>query len=128
MTFDDGTIDWVLPPGEFIRLFRAHGFDVEDLVELRPPKGATTTYEDYVDAKWARRWPAEWIWSAAAHALDAGRPQGRLHAALDTCVTAGDVSARSPRVVGGSVTPSSRSWYLRTRPTGLRGRSSRIST
>jgi hypothetical protein len=34
---------------------------VDDLVELRAPKHATTTFEDF-DARWARRWPAEQIW------------------------------------------------------------------
>ncbi len=58
----DGTIDFQLPHGEWIRLFRTHGFVVEDLLELRAPKGATSTYTDYVDYKWARRWPAEEIW------------------------------------------------------------------
>jgi SAM-dependent methyltransferase len=51
-----------LPYGEWIRLFRASGFLVEDLVELRPRPGAKTTYEDYDDVEWARRWPAEQIW------------------------------------------------------------------
>ena len=60
----DGTIDWVLPPGEWIRILRAHHLDVEDLIELRPPAGATTTYDEFVPPKWARRWPAEWIWKA----------------------------------------------------------------
>jgi SAM-dependent methyltransferase len=56
----DGTVDFQLPYGDWIRLFRQHGFVVDDLVELRAPKGATTTYG--WDAKWARRWPAEQIW------------------------------------------------------------------
>jgi ubiquinone/menaquinone biosynthesis C-methylase UbiE len=58
------TIDWVLAPGEWIRLLRANGFEIEDLVELVAPEGATTTYEDFAKPKWARRWPAEWIWKA----------------------------------------------------------------
>jgi SAM-dependent methyltransferase len=60
----EGTVDWVLPPGEWISLFRRHGFVVEDLIELRAPAGATTTYTDFVRPRWARRWPAEWIWRA----------------------------------------------------------------
>jgi SAM-dependent methyltransferase len=51
-----------LPYGEWIRLFRESGLVLEDLIELRPPQGATTTYEDYDDVEWARRWPAEHIW------------------------------------------------------------------
>lgn len=58
----DGTIDFQMLTGSWIRLFRAHGFEIEDLVELRAPKGGKTTYTEYVDHKWARRWPAEEIW------------------------------------------------------------------
>ena len=58
---DDETVDFQLPYGEWIRLFRGNGFDVEDLIELRAPKGAKTTY-DFVPYEWARRWPAENIW------------------------------------------------------------------
>jgi SAM-dependent methyltransferase len=65
--FDDGagegTIDFQLPYGEWIRCFRRHGLVVDDLIELRAPKHAPTTYVDF-DAHWARRWPAEQIWVA----------------------------------------------------------------
>ena len=63
MRLDDsgeGTIDFHLPYGEWIRLFRAHRFAIEDLVELQAPKHATNTYG--WDRRWARRWPAEQIW------------------------------------------------------------------
>ena len=61
---DGANVDWALPPGEWVRVLRSHGFTIEALVELVPPAGATTTYEDFAPAKWARRWPAEWIWRA----------------------------------------------------------------
>ena len=49
--------------GAWIRLFRANGQVVEDLIELRAPEDARTTYDkDLVDKAWARRWPAEEIW------------------------------------------------------------------
>jgi ubiquinone/menaquinone biosynthesis C-methylase UbiE len=64
MDLDDDTIDFVLPPGEWIRLLRASHFEVEELIELRPGADATTTYEGFAPPKWARRWPAEWIWKA----------------------------------------------------------------
>jgi SAM-dependent methyltransferase len=54
-------VEFQLPYGEWIALFRANGFEVEALIELRPPEGATTTF-DWVPYKWARRWPAENIW------------------------------------------------------------------
>ena len=57
----DGTVDFQLPYGEWIRCFRRNGLVVDDLVELRAPEQATTSYDDF-DARWARRWPAEQIW------------------------------------------------------------------
>ncbi len=63
--FDDGagegTVDVQLPYGEWIRCFRRNGLVVDDLIELRAPKHARTTYADF-DARWARRWPAEQVW------------------------------------------------------------------
>jgi SAM-dependent methyltransferase len=61
---DEGTIDWALPASKWIRVLRTHGFDVEDLVELVAPATTATTYEEFAPPKWARRWPAEWIWRA----------------------------------------------------------------
>lgn len=58
----EGTIDFQVEHGAWIRLFRRSGFVIEDLIELRAPEGATTTYVEFVDQKWARRWPAEQIW------------------------------------------------------------------
>jgi SAM-dependent methyltransferase len=60
--YDEGTVDYQMPYGEWIRLFRRSGLVVEDLIELRPPKGATTTYTEMVPRGWARKWPAEQIW------------------------------------------------------------------
>ena len=37
--------------------------EVENLVELRPPEGATTRYP-FVTLEWSRRWPCEEIWIA----------------------------------------------------------------
>lgn len=64
----DGTIDFQIPHSEWFRLFREHGFFVEDFSELRPPEGATTTYDDFAPLDWARRWPAEQIWKARKRA------------------------------------------------------------
>jgi SAM-dependent methyltransferase len=64
MHLGEGTIDFQLPHGEWIRLLRDHGFVVEDLIELRPTESATTTYDDFVPDDWARHWPAEQIWKA----------------------------------------------------------------
>jgi SAM-dependent methyltransferase len=56
-------VEFQLGYGDWIRLLHAEGFSVDDLVELRPPEGARTTYEGWSYA-WARRWPAENIWVA----------------------------------------------------------------
>lgn len=64
MHFGEGTIDFQVPHGEWIRILRDHGLIVEALIELRPPDDATTTYDDFVPDAWARRWPAEQIWKA----------------------------------------------------------------
>lgn len=57
----DETVDFQLPYGEWIRLFRRNGFSIEDLIEIRPPSGARTSFPGR-PTSWARRWPAEMIW------------------------------------------------------------------
>lgn len=59
---DEGTIDWCLPYGDWIAIFRSCGLTIEALHELRPRKGETTTFEDFVDVKWSRKWPADQVW------------------------------------------------------------------
>jgi SAM-dependent methyltransferase len=57
--------EWVefnLPLGEWIALFRRSGLEVENLLEIRPPEGATSTYRDEAETEWARSWPMEQIW------------------------------------------------------------------
>ena len=59
---DEDEITFNLPYGEWIRLFRANGFIVEDLIEPRPADDATSSYRGADALAWARRWPAESIW------------------------------------------------------------------
>ncbi len=54
--------DFQLTYGDWIRLFRANDLSVEDLIELRPPEDADTTYVDYAPLEWARAFPGEHIW------------------------------------------------------------------
>jgi len=56
------TTEFQLAYGDWIRLFRANGLAIEDLIELRPTEDATTTYDDYAPLEWARAFPAEHIW------------------------------------------------------------------
>jgi SAM-dependent methyltransferase len=59
---EDGETNFNLPYGAWIRLFRANGFTIEDLIEPRPPEGATSSYRDAAALAWSRRWPEESIW------------------------------------------------------------------
>ncbi|MGH7570810.1 MAG: class I SAM-dependent methyltransferase [Gemmatimonadota bacterium] len=54
-------VEYHLGYGDWIRLFRKHGLIVEDLIELRPGPGATTSYDGW-SREWSRRWPAENLW------------------------------------------------------------------
>ncbi|GAC1569474.1 MAG: hypothetical protein NVS3B18_00410 [Candidatus Dormibacteria bacterium] len=60
---DSDGVEFHLGYGDWIRLLRRSGFDVEDLIELRPAEESTTRYP-YVSTDWARKWPAEEVWVA----------------------------------------------------------------
>ena len=60
---DGRTVDFHLGYGDWIRLLRRSGFQVQDMVELRPPEDAATRFT-FVTSQWARRWPAEEVWKA----------------------------------------------------------------
>ena len=57
----DGSTNFYLPHQEWIRLLRRSGFEIEDLVQLRPAADATTRYP-FVTVEWARQWPSEEVW------------------------------------------------------------------
>ena len=63
---EGAAVEFQLPHGDLIRLLRASGFIVDDLIEVQAPKNGTTSYE-YVTLGWARRWPAEEVWFATKH-------------------------------------------------------------
>jgi SAM-dependent methyltransferase len=58
----DGPVQFELPYGEWIRLFRKNGFEIEELREIQPPPGADSTYRSPEETEWARKWPMEQIW------------------------------------------------------------------
>ena len=64
---DDPSVEFHLPFGERLRLLRRCGFEVEDIIELQAPTGATTRH-NYVSPEWGHRWPAEEIWVARKRA------------------------------------------------------------
>ena len=59
---DDEGVEFHLPHGDLLRLLRASGFEVLDLVELYAPVGAAD--QQYIAVDWATRWPMEEIWRA----------------------------------------------------------------
>lgn len=56
-------VSFQLSYGGWIGLFVRSGFVIEGLLELRPPAAPTTTFENFASPAWARRWPAEHIWT-----------------------------------------------------------------
>ena len=60
---DTDGVEFHLPHGEMIRLLRSSGFEVVDLVEMRPHSDATSRFP-YVTLDWARQWPSEEAWVA----------------------------------------------------------------
>ena len=62
IAWPEGVAEFQLPYGAWLDLFHRHGFAVESLLHLRPPASSKTTYNDFCDTDWARRWPAEEIW------------------------------------------------------------------
>ncbi len=62
-------VEFHLGYGDWIRLLRANGFEILDLIELQPSEHAGPhRYEALPALEWARRWPSEQIWKARKHA------------------------------------------------------------
>ena len=58
-------VEFYLSHGDWIRLLRDSGFEIEALVELQAgPDAEDHAYYDFVSADWARKWPSEEIWVA----------------------------------------------------------------
>jgi SAM-dependent methyltransferase len=60
-------VEFHLSHGEWIRLLRRAGFEIEELVEVRPETTATTRYL-FVTLEWARQWPCEEVWKVRRRA------------------------------------------------------------
>ena len=59
---DDDAVEFHLPHGELIALLRSSGFEIEELVEPRPPDGSTNVYHPNDALEWAQKWPCEEVW------------------------------------------------------------------
>lgn len=57
----EDSVEFHLSHGDWMRLLRSSGFEIEDLIEIRPAEGATTNYK-FVTYEWARQWPCEEVW------------------------------------------------------------------
>lgn len=57
----DPGVEFHLTHGDWIRLLRKSGFEIEDLLEVHPPEDATTIYP-FVTLEWSRQWPCEEVW------------------------------------------------------------------
>jgi hypothetical protein len=58
-------VEFHLGHGDMLRLLRAHGFEVLDLIEPAAPSDAQPhPFYDYVPLQWARQWPSDEIWVA----------------------------------------------------------------
>jgi SAM-dependent methyltransferase len=59
----DKSVNFDLSHGDWIRVLRENDFDVEALIELYPPPGATNSYSP-TSHEWASQWPSEEVWKA----------------------------------------------------------------
>jgi SAM-dependent methyltransferase len=59
----NGSVEFHLTHGDWIRLLRATGFAIDDLIEVQPDPSAEPGFE-FVSPDWAQRWPSEEIWVA----------------------------------------------------------------
>ena len=77
------TVEFNLPYGEWIRLFRENGFEVERMLELPFPARGSSSLLRPSDVRWARQWPWETIWSVrktGGHGARTPRPSSRRQA------------------------------------------------
>lgn len=64
---DTAGVEFHLSPGDWIRLLRKHGFEIEDLIEVYPPDGSTSSYP-FVTLAWSQAWPCEEVWKVRKRA------------------------------------------------------------
>jgi SAM-dependent methyltransferase len=65
----EGSVEFHLGYGDWIRLLRSNGFEILDLIELRAPEGARESHHAGLPSlEWARSWPSEEIWRARKEA------------------------------------------------------------
>jgi len=66
---EDPAVEFHPPTGELLRILRANGFELLELVELFAPDDAVDhEYYSHVPAEWAKQWPSEEVWRARKRA------------------------------------------------------------
>jgi SAM-dependent methyltransferase len=60
-------IEFQMGHGDWVRLLRANGFEIEALVELYAKEDAVDHSYYSSNAEWAKKWPSEEIWRARLH-------------------------------------------------------------
>jgi SAM-dependent methyltransferase len=60
---DEDSVEFHLPPGKMIDLLGDSGFELAELIEVRPPTEPEKT-DPHIPLDWARRWPCEEVWRA----------------------------------------------------------------
>ena len=61
-------VEFHLSHADWIDLLRANGFEIERLIDVYArPDSVRHDYYGYVSPEWARKWPAEEIWTARKH-------------------------------------------------------------
>jgi SAM-dependent methyltransferase len=56
-------VEFHLSHGDWIRILRGAGFEIEDLIDVRPSPTSTTSWP-FATLEWSRQWPCEEVWKA----------------------------------------------------------------
>ncbi len=56
------SVEFHIPHGEMIRLFRRSGFEIENLIEIGAPSAGSDVPYRMATVRWAQRWPNEQAW------------------------------------------------------------------
>ena len=62
--WSDGSTNFFLGYGDWIRLLHANDFEVEDLIELQAPPERDDDVSASSTPDWANQWPSEEVWKA----------------------------------------------------------------
>ncbi len=71
---DSREVEFQLPYGVWIDLFRNNGFVIDRLIEPRPGPRTRSKYLTAAESRWSRQWPREAIWQLRK--LPSGRSAG----------------------------------------------------